>query len=214
MAEKVKLLGAAGGAVGLGGFAAALGCAAASPGRSRFLEYRERSRLRAWHSAAFCTCRGRRVSRFRILACVSQASLRGWSVYCAAASSVAMDHVGYCGSGCCASCHGCLSASDPVAGESPCAMPKCLAGVRCAIRCAPFGIAGAGDAPAASGYAVLDDDFSQLREDFNRAKGSVRLLFVVDRICPGCLRGMDDMNKDLLSRTKDGRLKTLLCTFP
>jgi hypothetical protein len=78
----------------------------------------------------------------------------------------------------------------------------------------PFGIAAAADAPAASGYAVLDDDFSQLREDFNRAKGSVRLLFVVDPICPGCLRGMDDMNKDLLSRTKDERLKTFVVHVP
>jgi hypothetical protein len=78
----------------------------------------------------------------------------------------------------------------------------------------PFGMAGAADAPPASGYVALDDDFSQLREDFNRAKGSVRLLFVVDPICPGCLRGMDDMNKDLLSRTKDERLKTFVVHVP
>lgn len=78
----------------------------------------------------------------------------------------------------------------------------------------PFGIAGAADAAAASDYAVLHDDFAQLREDFNRAKGSVRLLFVVDPICPGCLRGMDDMNKDLLSRTKDERLKTFVVHVP
>lgn len=79
---------------------------------------------------------------------------------------------------------------------------------------APFAMAGAADAPPASGYVVLGDDFSQLREDFNRAKGSVRLLFVVDPICPGCLRGMDDMNKDLLSRTKDERLKTFVVHVP
>ena len=78
----------------------------------------------------------------------------------------------------------------------------------------PFGIAGAGDPPATSGHAVLDDDFSQLRLDFNRAIGSVRLLFVVDPICPGCLRGMDDMNKDLLARTKDQRLKTFVVYVP
>lgn len=78
----------------------------------------------------------------------------------------------------------------------------------------PFGIAGAADATAASDYTVLHDDFAQLREDFNRAKGSVRLLFVVDPICPGCLRGMDDMNKDLLSRTKDERLKTFVVHVP
>jgi hypothetical protein len=82
------------------------------------------------------------------------------------------------------------------------------------LAVAPFTLSGAADAPPASGYVVLGDDFSQLREDFNRAKGSVRLLFVVDPICPGCLRGMDDMNKDLLSRTKDERLKTFVVHVP
>jgi hypothetical protein len=78
----------------------------------------------------------------------------------------------------------------------------------------PLGTAGAVDTPAASDYVVLRDDFSQLRDDFNRAKGSVRLLFVVDPICPGCLRGMDDMNKNLLSRTKDERLRTFVVHVP
>lgn len=78
----------------------------------------------------------------------------------------------------------------------------------------PFGVAGAADAPPASGYVVLRDDFSKLRDDFNAARGSVRLLFVVDPICPGCLRGMDDMNEDLLSRTKDERLKTFVVHVP
>jgi hypothetical protein len=75
-------------------------------------------------------------------------------------------------------------------------------------------VASAGDTPASAGYTVLDDQFSQLREDFNRAKGSVRLLFVVDPICPGCLRAMDDMNRDLLSQTKDERLKTFVVHVP
>jgi hypothetical protein len=78
----------------------------------------------------------------------------------------------------------------------------------------PLATAGAADVPAASDYAVLSDDFSQLRDEFNRAKGAVRLLFVVDPICPGCLRGMDDMNRDLLSRTKDERLKTFVVHVP
>jgi hypothetical protein len=78
----------------------------------------------------------------------------------------------------------------------------------------PVDMARAADTPASTGYTTLDDDFAQLREDFNRAKGSVRLLFVVDPICPGCLRGMDDMNKDLLSRTKDERLKTFVVHVP
>jgi hypothetical protein len=57
-------------------------------------------------------------------------------------------------------------------------------------------------------YTVLDDQGSQLRADFNRRVGTVRLLFVVDPICPTCLRGLDDMNRDLLASTTDPRLQT------
>lgn len=78
----------------------------------------------------------------------------------------------------------------------------------------PLAVVQAADAPASPGYVVLDDQFSQLRDDFNRAKGAVRLVFVVDPICPGCLRGLDDMNKDLLSQTKDERLKTFVVHVP
>jgi hypothetical protein len=67
---------------------------------------------------------------------------------------------------------------------------------------------------ASAAYSVLDDEFSQLRADFNRAKGSVRLLFVVDPICPGCLRGMDDLNRDLLAKTNDKRLQTFVVHVP
>jgi hypothetical protein len=59
-------------------------------------------------------------------------------------------------------------------------------------------------------YTVLDDRASQLRADFNRKVGSVRLLFVVDPICPGCLRGLADMNRDLLRSTADPRLRTFV----
>ena len=68
------------------------------------------------------------------------------------------------------------------------------------------------DGPAT--YKALDEGASQLREDFNRAKGSVRVLFVVDPICPGCLRGLDDVNKDLLSKTDDPRLQTFVVHVP
>jgi hypothetical protein len=63
-------------------------------------------------------------------------------------------------------------------------------------------------------YTVLDDSGSQLREDFNRAKGSVRLLFVVDPICPGCLRGLDDIDTALLAATDDRRLQTFVVHVP
>jgi hypothetical protein len=51
-----------------------------------------------------------------------------------------------------------------------------------------------------AGYTLLDDSATQLRADFNRAKGSVRLLFVVDPVCPGCLHGLAALDEDLLSR--------------
>jgi hypothetical protein len=63
-------------------------------------------------------------------------------------------------------------------------------------------------------YVVLDDQASQLRADFNRKMGTVRLLFVVDPICPGCLRGLDDMNRDLLRATVDPRLQVFVVHEP
>lgn len=67
---------------------------------------------------------------------------------------------------------------------------------------------------AAPGYVELDDSATALRDDFNRAKGSVRLLFVVDPICPGCLRGLDDVNRSLLSKVADARLQTFVVHVP
>lgn len=54
---------------------------------------------------------------------------------------------------------------------------------------------------AANGkYAVLDAKDQPLRETFNRDRGNIRLMFLVDPICPVCLRGMADMGDDLLSK--------------
>ncbi len=51
---------------------------------------------------------------------------------------------------------------------------------------------------AANGkYAVLDAKDQPLRETFNRDRGNIRLMFLVDPICPVCLRGMSDMGNDL-----------------
>lgn len=87
----------------------------------------------------------------------------------------------------------------------------CLAlGLLASVGCA----GAAGDPNARATYINLDDQATQLREDFNRAKGSVRLLFVVDPICPGCLRGLDDMNRDLLATSKDPRLVTFVVHEP
>lgn len=71
-----------------------------------------------------------------------------------------------------------------------------------------------GEAFGATTYAVLDHQASQLRADFNRDIGSVRPLFVVDPICPTCLRGLADMNRDLLRGTADPRLQVFVVYEP
>jgi hypothetical protein len=70
------------------------------------------------------------------------------------------------------------------------------------------------DATANPGYVLLDDSARDLRADFNDAKGTVRVLFVVDPICPGCLRGLDDVNRDLLAKTDDPNLRTFVVHVP
>jgi hypothetical protein len=65
-----------------------------------------------------------------------------------------------------------------------------------------------------SSVTVLNDDASQLREDFNRARGSVRLVLIVDPLCAVCLRGMADVNDALLATTTDARLQTFVVHVP
>jgi len=63
------------------------------------------------------------------------------------------------------------------------------------------------DGASASGltrYAELRAGDQPLRADFNRDRNNVRLLFLVDPICPGCLRGLADMGDDLLSTLPKG----------
>jgi len=77
-----------------------------------------------------------------------------------------------------------------------------------------FGVNGQDQPTRLASYTVLDDQGSQLRADFNRSVGSVRLLFVVDPICPTCLRGLDDLNDALLGRTQDPHLQTFVVHVP
>jgi hypothetical protein len=79
---------------------------------------------------------------------------------------------------------------------------------------AAFAVVNVAQSDDGATYEVIYAGAAQLREDFNAAKGSVRLLFVVDPICPGCLRGLDDMNKSLLSKTDDPRLQTFVVHVP
>ncbi|HEU5134299.1 MAG TPA: hypothetical protein VFU13_04060 [Steroidobacteraceae bacterium] len=63
-------------------------------------------------------------------------------------------------------------------------------------------------------YVVLNEQGTTLRDDFNRARGAVRLIIIIDPTCSGCLRGVDDMNEVLLSRTADPRLQTFVVHVP
>jgi hypothetical protein len=87
-----------------------------------------------------------------------------------------------------------------------------IIGLLAAASCAR----GDDSSPNASGtpYTVLDDQGNQLRADFNRNVGLVRLLFIVDPICPTCLRGLADMNRDLLAGTVDPRIHTFVVHEP
>ena len=71
-------------------------------------------------------------------------------------------------------------------------------------------------APAASPEIVLLDASDQpLRDNFNRDRGDVRLLFLVDPRCPECLKGLADIGEDLLSTLPQGaRVRTYVVYEP
>ncbi|MGH6876855.1 MAG: hypothetical protein ACREHV_05675, partial [Rhizomicrobium sp.] len=80
-------------------------------------------------------------------------------------------------------------------------------------------LGGCGRAPSAAiasgGYSVLDAGDQPLRAAFNRDTGHVRLMFLVDPICPDCLRGLADMGDDLLSTLpRDARLNVYVVYEP
>jgi hypothetical protein len=74
---------------------------------------------------------------------------------------------------------------------------------------------GAAAAAARIPYAVLGANDQPLRADFNRDRGDVRLLFLVDPVCPVCLRGLADMGDDLLAQLPaNARLKVYVVFEP
>jgi hypothetical protein len=67
----------------------------------------------------------------------------------------------------------------------------------------------------AARYAVLDGKDQPLRDDFNRDRGYVRLMFLVDPRCPGCLGGLADIGDDVLSKLpKNARVKVYVVHEP
>ena len=58
-------------------------------------------------------------------------------------------------------------------------------------------------------------DDAALRDAFNHARGSVRLVFLIDPICPTCLRGLKDLDADVLSpHASNTRLQTFVINTP
>lgn len=59
---------------------------------------------------------------------------------------------------------------------------------------------GAVRAATPTGFVTLGENAEPLRSDFNRDVGHVRLLLLMDPICPTCLLGLSNIDRDLLSR--------------
>lgn len=62
---------------------------------------------------------------------------------------------------------------------------------------------------------ALNADDQPLRDDFNRDQGFVRLMLLVDPICPECLRGLADVGDDVLAKLpKNARIKVYVVHEP
>lgn len=70
-----------------------------------------------------------------------------------------------------------------------------------ALAAAPF---------SASEYVTLDDEAQPLRERFNAAAGKVRIVAYVAPTCGGCLRGVDEMQEEVLERIDSSDLEVFV----
>jgi len=68
---------------------------------------------------------------------------------------------------------------------------------------------------SAADYRVLDEDLTQLQQDFNAHRGQIRLMFIVGPTCGICLRGMADLNDEIIAAAQnDPRLQTFVVHVP
>lgn len=71
------------------------------------------------------------------------------------------------------------------------------------------------EAMAQAGAVHLDGSLERLRHDFNAKKDKVRLLFIVGPSCGTCLRGLDDVNRELVGKVQtDQRFHTFVVHVP
>jgi hypothetical protein len=88
---------------------------------------------------------------------------------------------------------------------------RMLLAVLAASQVAVFAGAYAADKP----YVVLGEDLQRLKDDFNAKVGTIRLLFIIGPTCAICLRGMADLNDELLAEYQDDpRLNTFAVHVP
>jgi hypothetical protein len=82
-----------------------------------------------------------------------------------------------------------------------------------AAGAAPSTVSPAGSCDHPISISAKND--AALRDAFNRARGSVRLVFLIDPICPTCLRGLKDLDSDVLSpHASDTTLQTFVINTP
>ena len=74
----------------------------------------------------------------------------------------------------------------------------------------PAAETGAGTAP----HVVLDGSLDKLRADFNAKKGTIRLMFIVDPVCPTCVRGLVTLNDEFLASNQNPRLNVFVVHVP
>lgn len=71
------------------------------------------------------------------------------------------------------------------------------------------------EAMTLAGAVHLDGSLDRLRSDFNANKDKVRFLFIVGPSCGMCLRGLDDLNRELVGKIQtDPRFHTFVVHVP
>jgi hypothetical protein len=81
--------------------------------------------------------------------------------------------------------------------------------------CSPEAPVATAGSEASTAYVTLDKDLTQLKAEFNAASDKVRLVFISGPSCGICLRGMDDLNRSIVSSLQnDPRVHTFVVYVP
>ncbi len=86
---------------------------------------------------------------------------------------------------------------------------RCILSVVCAAALASTGAAAAGPE-----YTLLDREAQPLKARFNAAGDKVRIIAYVSPTCGGCLRGVDQIQKQIMSQIHDRDLEVYVVWVP